>query len=61
MSVVEADKGYDLSNLRQKLLKKRILPLIPYRKNRKDKVDQDELFKVFSVERKRWKVERAIS
>lgn len=61
MIVLEGDKGYDSSSLRQKLLKRKILPVIPYRKNRKDKVDLDEVCKMFSIVRKRWKVERAIS
>lgn len=61
MCVLEADKGYDSSELRQKLLSRKILPIIPYRKNRKDKIDIKEICKTFSIMPKRWVVERAIS
>lgn len=59
--VLEADKGYDSCELRQNLLKRRIVPVIPYRANRKDKVALSEICKVFSIARKRWKVERTIA
>ena len=59
--LLEADKGYDSWEVRQKLLKKKILPIIPYKRNRKDKVDLSEVCKTFSVVRKRWKVERTIA
>lgn len=61
MIILEADKGYDASKLRQKLLKRKILPIIPYRKNRKDRLEVREVCKTFQVSRKRWVVERTIS
>ena len=61
LSVLEADKGYDSSSLRQSLVNRRILPVIPYRKNRKDKIQIDDIFETFSVTPSRWKVERAIA
>lgn len=32
MSILEADKGYDSSKLRQSLLNRKVLPVISYRK-----------------------------
>ena len=61
VSILEADKGYDSSALRQKLLNRKILPLIPYRKNRKDKVELSVVCEMFSVKQKRWVVERSIA
>ncbi|MBS4167618.1 transposase [Parachlamydia sp. AcF125] len=56
--IFEADKGYDSRELREKLLKRKIYPLIPYRKIGK----QESWKKIASwVLRKRWQVERAIA
>jgi IS5 family transposase len=55
--VFEADKGYDASELRDKLLKRKIFPWICRRKKPGRAVE-----KIGSVlKRIRWKVERAIS
>jgi transposase len=56
--IFEADKGYDSLELRERLLQRRIYPLIPYRKMGKE----DRWKKIASwVLRKRWQVERAIA
>lgn len=56
--IFEADKGYDSQELRQKLLERRIYPLIPYRKMGK----QEAWKRIASwIKRKRWQVERAIA
>ena len=56
--ILEADKGYDANELRDKLLNRRIFPFIPYRKigavKKAEKV-------VCELKRFRWKVERAIA
>jgi len=56
--VFEADKGYDSQELRDKLLRRRIFPFIPYRRigaaKKAEKI-------VCSLAKCRWKVERAIS
>lgn len=58
MPIFEADKGYDCVSLRTELLKNNIFPLIPYRENN----HKASLFKkMFLIESKRWKVERAFS
>jgi len=55
--ILEADKGYDAEELRDKLLKRKIFPWICRRKK-----PRKEAEKVESVlKRIRWKVERAIS
>lgn len=56
--IFEADKGYDAEALRDKLLRRKIYPLIARRKLGKN----PEHKKVASwVKKKRWQVERAIS
>lgn len=56
--IFEADKGYDAEALRDKLLKRKIYPLIPRRNLGKSGVTK----RVASwVEKRRWQVERAIS
>ena len=58
LPIFEADKGYDANALRIKLLNRNIYPLIARRKQGK----QPEEKKIASwVQRKRWKVERAIA
>ena len=56
--IFEADKGYDSEELRDKLLKRKIYPLIPYRR-----IGKPETWKTIAswIARKRWQVERAIS
>lgn len=61
MSILEADKGYDSSSLRQKLLNRKILPVIPWRKNNREKVPMEIVCQTFGVNRKRWVVERSIA
>lgn len=56
--IFEADKGYDAEALRDKILKRKIYPLIARRMMGKN----SSLKKVSSrVEKRRWQVERAIS
>jgi len=56
--IFEADKGYDAEALRNKLLKRKIYPLIPRRRLGKNSADK----KLASwIEKRRWQVERAIS
>jgi len=56
--IFEADKGYDSTELREKLLKRKIYPLIPYRR-----MGKEEAWKKIAswVLRKRWQIERAIA
>jgi len=58
MIILEADKGYDCSWLRDELLKINIFPLIPYRQNNNNAASFRQMF---SIEPKRWKVERAFA
>jgi transposase len=58
MIILEADKGYDCSWLRNELLNKNIFPLIPYRQNNHNASSFKEMF---SIKSKRWKVERAFA
>jgi len=61
MTICEADKGYDASHLRQSMLNKGYLPLIGYRKNKKNLVTTTEIAEFFKITRKRWVVERTFS
>ena len=61
MTICEADKGYDADHLRQKILNRDYLPLIGYRKNRKEKISTTEIADFFGIKRKRWMVERTFS
>lgn len=61
ISLLEADKGYDSSVLRQKLLNCSILPVIPWRENRKDRVPMSQLCSTFQVHTKRWILECSIA
>ena len=57
------DKGYDRDPLRQALRRRRIVPLVPYRRNRKrapSEVPAKERHEKRYC-RQRWKVERAFS
>jgi transposase len=56
--IFEADKGYDAEDLRDKLLKRRIFPFIPYRKIGTAKKAAGI---VCNLAKQRWKVERAIA
>lgn len=58
MLILEADKGYDSAELRSKLLKMNVFPLIPYRRNNKK---AEEFKDQFTIESKRWRVERSFS
>ena len=56
--IFEADKGYDAEALREKLLKRKIYPLIARRKIGKNAAHK----KIAAwVKKRRWQVERAIS
>lgn len=57
ISILEADKGYDSEQLRNKLLKRKILPWICRRKKPGQAARKAESV----LKRMRWKVERAIS
>ena len=61
MTICEADKGYDSDELRQKMLERGYVPIIGYRKNRKERVKTDEIYNYFGVSKKRWVVERTFS
>ena len=62
MTILEADRGYDCSWLRQALLIRGIFPLIPYRKTRGRIFPKtDEIIGTFRLDKKRWKVERAFA
>lgn len=61
MTICEADKGYDSDELRQKMLKRGYVPIIGYRKNRKERVKTDEIYNYFGASKKRWVVERTFS
>jgi transposase len=58
LPIFEADKGYDAEELRDKLLKRKIFPLIPYRKI--GAVKKAEIV-ICHLIKQRWKVERAIA
>ncbi len=57
------DKGYDSDPLRRELRRRRIIPIIPYRKNRvtvpKGRPPKDRQHKRYC--RQRWKVERTFA
>jgi IS5 family transposase len=59
--VIEADKGYDSSNLRQELLNRGFFPLIPWRKNVKSAPSLAEVSSHFGLKSIRWVVERTHS
>ena len=62
MVILEADKGYDCSWLRQALLSRGIFPFIPYRKiHGRDAPQSKEVMETFHLEKKRWQVERAFA
>ena len=61
MTICEADKGYDSDELRMQMLKRGYLPIIGYRKNRKERVKTEEIYNYFGVTKKRWVVERSFS
>lgn len=61
MTICEADKGYDSNPLRQNMLNKGYLPVIGYRKHRKEQISTMEIANFFKFERKRWVVERAFA
>ena len=61
MTICEADKGYDSDELRMQMLKRGYLPIIGYRKNRKEKVETEEIYNYFGATKKRWVVERCFS
>jgi transposase len=61
MTILEADKGYDSDSFRQELLGLGYVPLIGYRKSRKEKVSTKEIANYFHVTSHRWMVERTFS
>ena len=62
MVVLEADRGYDCGWLRQALLIRNILPLIPYRKiTGRGHVKTGDICKTFCLSKTRWVVERAFA
>lgn len=61
MTICEADKGYDSDELRQEMLARGYVPIIGYRKNRKERVRTDEIYAFFGASKKRWVVERSFS
>lgn len=62
MTVLEADRGYDSSRLRQALLNRGIFPFIPYRRmGSRDVPSTGDIAKTFNLVQKRWQVERAFA
>lgn len=61
MTICEADKGYDSDEFRMQLLKRGYLPIIGYRKNRKNKIRTEEIYAFFLKSKRRWVVERTFS
>ena len=61
MTVCEADKGYDANKLRQEILNRGYVPIIGYRKNRKERVETKEIYDFFKAPKRRWVVERTFS
>ena len=61
MTICEADKGYDADTFRQALLNRGYLPMIGYRKHRKEKINTTEVANFFRIVRKRWVVERTFA
>jgi transposase len=61
MTICEADKGYDADSFRQFLLQMNYLPVIGYRKHRKEIISTTEISNFFGFNRKRWVVERTFS
>ena len=61
LTACEADKGYDSDDTRQKMLYRGYLPIIGYRKNRKERVETKEIYEFFKLEKCRWVVERCFS
>lgn len=64
MMVLQADKGYDASWLRQELIKRKIFPFIPRRQMGKPSPDRPrtrEVAETFHIKSNRWAVERAFA
>ena len=61
ISICEADKGYDSDAFRQTLLHKGYIPVIGYRKHRKETISTGLIANFFGITRKRWVVERTFS
>lgn len=61
LTACEADKGYDSDDTRQEMLYRGYLPIIGYRKNRKERVETQEIYEFFKLEKFRWVVERCFS
>jgi transposase len=61
MTICEADKGYDSASLRMQMLDRSYLPIIGYRKNKKDHIKTEEVYAFFRLEKKRWVVERSFA
>lgn len=58
---IETDKGYDSADLRQELLNRGCLPLIPWRMNVKNAPRMNEVLDQFRLKPIRWVVERTHS
>ncbi len=61
MTIYEADKGYDSDDLRMEILRRGYVPIIGYRKNRKEIGKTEDIYAYFGVSQKRWVVERSFS
>jgi transposase len=61
MTICEADKGYDSSELRMEMLRRGYVPAIGYRRNQKNRVQTEEIYARFGVSKKRWVVERSFA
>jgi IS5 family transposase len=61
MGICEADKGYDADDFRQNLLHHGYFPVIGHRRNRKNRVETQEIYDYLKIPRRRWVVERTFS
>lgn len=53
MTICEADKGYDSDELRMEMLRRGYVPIISYRKNRKQIVKTEDIYAYFGASPKR--------
>lgn len=61
MTICEADKGYDSTELRMKMLQRGYLPIISHRRNQKYRVQTKEIYSCFGALKRRWVVERSFA
>ena len=52
MTICEADKGYDSTELRMEMLHRGYVPIIGYRRNQKNRVSTEEIYSYFKGRKK---------